>query len=271
MTESGREHTCQPVAVPPDMASQVEGYLWARDQVGESGGAVYRLYGKAAASDLYLKVGAGTVADDIAGEAARLRWLGLHVPVPEVRTFVREAGNAWLLMTALPGRTAYQMLEENPGDGGQVVDAIAAFLRRLHAIPIGDCPFDSSHASRLIHARARIEAGLVDVDDFDEGRAGWSAERVWDEIEALLPLASDRVVTHGDYSLDNLLMLDGEVVGCIDVGRAGCADRYQDLAILWNCLGEFGAPMQARLFSQYGMEQPDQRRMDFHLLLDELF
>lgn len=79
------------------------------------------------------------------------------------------------------------------------------------------------------------------------------------------------MVTHGDFSLDNLMIREGEVTGCIDVGRMGVADRYQDLAILWNSLGEFGPELQARLLEQYGVEEPDQRRLRFHLLLDELF
>jgi aminoglycoside 3'-phosphotransferase-1 len=61
------------------------------------------------------------------------------------------------------------------------------------------------------------------------------------------------------------------VVGCIDVGRGGIADRYQDLAILWNCLGEFDGELQARLFQRYGIAEPDRRKLAFHLMLDEMF
>ena len=43
------------------------------------------------------------------------------------------------------------------------------------------------------------------------------------------------VISHSD----NLIFDEGKLIGCIDVGRVGIADRYQDLAILWNCLGEF--------------------------------
>jgi hypothetical protein len=68
-------------------------------------------------------------------------------------------------------------------------------------------------ALRLRAARARIDAGLVNEDDFDEERAGWSAAEVWDALQALLPLAPDPVVTHGDYSLDNLFFQDGAVTG----------------------------------------------------------
>ncbi|WP_395407342.1 phosphotransferase [Pseudoduganella sp. UC29_106] len=130
---------------------------------------------------------------------------------------------------------------------------------------------DDGRTARLHKARARLDAGLVDEEDFDAERAGWSAARVWAEMTALLPLPPDPVVTHGDFSLNNLFLHHGEVAGCIDVGRAGVADRYQDLAILWNCLGEFGPSLQRRLFESYGIPRPDERRLRFHLMLDEFF
>lgn len=174
-------------------------------------------------------------------------------------------------MTAIPGQTAYQVMKARPNDRIAIVDALAMFLQRLHAIPVSDCPFISDHAYRLARARERIDAGLVDEEDFDDERKGWTAEHVWEAMQRLLPLASDRVVTHGDFSLDNIIVLDGEVVGCLDVGRAGIADRYQDLAILWNAIGEFDPRLQDRLLAQYGITDVDQRRLQFHVLMDELF
>jgi len=266
-----RETPCAPVAVPAGLAEAVRGYRWARDGVGESGGAVYRLSGRRDAPDLFLKHGEGAVADDIVAEMAKLRWLAAHLPVPRLVAFAAMPDAAWLLTTALPGETAWQLLDRAPEQRGTVVDALARFLRRLHAIPIATCPFEAGHPHRMHLARARIDAGLVDEDDFDDARSGWSAEQVWDALEAYLPLAVDPVVTHGDFSLDNLLLQDGEVVGCIDLGRVGIADRYQDLAILANCLGEFDAALVERMFAAYGIATPDRGKMTFHLLLDELF
>lgn len=266
-----REKNCGAADVPASLTGAVAGYAWARNTIGESGGAVYRLHGKPGAPELYLKHGKHRVADDIDAEAARLRWLAEYLPVPRVVQFERASQEAWLLMTALPGLSAYQVLKAHPESRPAVVDALAAFLRRLHAIPLAACPFTSDLGQRLSLARARIEAGLVDADDFDEEREGWSAEQVWDAMQALLPLDSDPVVTHGDYSLDNLLLRDGQVVGCIDAGRVGVADRYQDLAIMWNCLGEFGAPLQERFMRSYGIADIDQGKLALHLLLDELF
>jgi aminoglycoside 3'-phosphotransferase I len=269
--EADREEPCAAIALPPGMAAALDGYGWARNQVGESGGAVYRLHGKPGAPDLYLKHGQGSVADDILDEASRLRWLAKHLPVPQVGQLVGFPSEAWLLMTAIPGETAYQALEARAGDRNAVVEALADFLRRLHAVPTSDCPFNSDHVHRLALARKRIDAGLVDEEDFDAARRGWTAEQVWQALHRHLPFTPDPVVTHGDFSLDNLLIADGAVVGCIDVGRAGIADRYQDLAILWNCLGEFGDRLQDRFLARYGRPRPDPAKMEFHLLLDELF
>ena len=115
-------------------------------------------------------------------------------------------------MTAMHGKTAYQVLESSPDFRRAVVDALVAFLRRVHAIPVSEFSFNSNHAFRLSCARTRIDTGLVEVNDFDEKRESWTAEQ---------PFVPDPVVTHGDFSLDNLLTRGGEVVGCIDVGRVG--------------------------------------------------
>ncbi|SOB80104.1 aminoglycoside 3'-phosphotransferase-1 [Sphingomonas guangdongensis] len=266
-----REEASAPARLPGGWADALGGYAWARDRVGESGAAVYRLHGRAGAPELYLKHGAGPTADDVVDEAVRLRWLAAHLPAPAVVRFATSADEAWLLTTALPGRTAYQLLETGGGEAAAVVDALADLLVRLHAVPVHACTFISDHARRLLLARARINAGLVDEDDFDEEREGWSAEQVWDALDELLPLVPDLVVTHGDYSLDNILLQDEAVTGCIDVGRLGIADRYQDLAVMWNCLGEFGSDLQQRFLARYGIDRLNERKLRFHLLLDELF
>lgn len=237
---------------------------------GESGAAVYRLHG-GNEGDLYLKYGRGPIADDVTDEMTRLRWLAGRLPVPAVRGFFALPDEAWLLTDAIPGRPAYDLLANEPDQRPAVVDALARFLLHLHALPVEECPFDSGHFLRLTHARKRLEAGLVDTDDFDEDRQGWTADMVWDGMTRMLPITADPVVTHGDFSLDNILLQEGEVTGCIDVGRAGIADRYQDIAILWNCLGEFGPNLQRRFLHAYGIDRLDERKLRFHLMLDEFF
>lgn len=265
-----REEPCEAPALPGWLADQLCGYRWRRSNIGCSGGSVFRLTGKSGAPDLFLKHGTGSAAQDITDEMVRLRWLSRRIAVPEVTNFLAAGEEAWLVSSALPGRTAYELLCEDAAPTEVIVDALAAFLRRLHAIPTAECPFASDHLLRMVLAKARVEAGLVEEDDFDDARAGWSAAQVYAALEAHLPLTSDLVVTHGDYSLDNLLIENGLIVGCIDTGRVGVADRWQDLAIMWNCLEEFGKGAQTRFVATYGAAL-DFEKLEFHLLLDELF
>lgn len=273
MTISNKKQAAVTAAMPASLRTAVAGYEWVRDSAGESDAAVYRLQGRDGAPDLFLKHGKGVAAAELADELARLRWLAPYLPVPVVVQFARVAApdQAWLLMTALPGTTASAVLEANPALRSTVVDAMAAFLRRLHALPVSGCPFDAGPAVRLDQARQRIDAGLVDTDDFDAERKGWTAEQVWAALQDCQPVAPDLVVTHGDFSLENILLQDGAVVGCLDVGRSGVADRYQDLAIVWRALGELDAALQQRFAEQYGLLDIDQGKLQFHLLLDELF
>jgi len=270
-----RESACSPPLVPQCIAEALRdasgALAWACSNVGQSGAAVWRVSDLHGGPARYLKHGTSAVAATVREEAARLRWLAGRVAVPQLIAFVDEADSAWLLTAALPGRSAWDVLDAGDEDASVVVDAIAACLQEWHALAPQDCPFDASAPQRLADARARIDAGLVDVDDFDQERAGWSAEQVWEALVALPLPSAPPVVTHGDFSLDNILIADGRVSGCIDVGRTGLADRYQDMAILWNCLGEFGPHLQRRMLAALGEGSGDRALIDFHLLLDELF
>ena len=257
---------------PDCIRAAISGFRWSESCGGESGASVFRLESPGQPA-LYMKHGTGSVATDITAEMIRLRWLAPLVSVPEVRAFFYCADQAWLLTAALPGVSAYESLNANPGSRSETVKALAKFLRDLHAFPAANCPFNSDHALKMAEARRNIDLGIVDESDFDPVHVGWTAEQVWAEVEmlAVLPLSFDRVVTHGDFSLGNILIEDGSVTGCIDVGRAGLADPYLDLAILWNNLEEFGSELQSELFSAYGIATPDARKLRFYLCLDELF
>ncbi len=264
-----REVAIEAVAVPAGLAAAVAGRRWFRDRVGESGCSVFRL-ARDGEDDLYLKMAGPETLSDLVDEMVRLRWLAGYLPVPLLHGFALEAEGGWMLTGRLPGRTAYQLLEADPAAAPVLAASLARFLRRLHAVPVERCPFNADHGVRLAAARDRMEAGLVDEAEFDPARLGKSAGQVWDEMLAAMPSAFDRVVTHGDFSLDNLLVVDGEVTGCIDLGRVGVADRWQDLAILWNSLEEFGTDAAEAMLQAYGIAM-DRNRLDFHLRLDEFF
>ncbi|HEY9100621.1 APH(3') family aminoglycoside O-phosphotransferase [Chitinimonas sp.] len=266
-----REVPADAPPLPHGLLQRLAGFRWTRNLVGQAGATVYRL-AKAGEADLYLKYASAESVSQLIDEMTRLRWLSGLLPAAMLEYFEWTDNEAWLPTRALPGRTAYQWLTEAPERSEAVVTALAQCLQSLHLLPPEQCPYHAHHSGRLAEARRRIDAEEVDVDDFDEERAGWTAEQVWQAMTQYLPLIPDPVVSHGDYSLDNILLDEhGQITGLIDLGRLGVADRYQDLAILWNCLAEFGPELQQTFFKAYGLAEPDEGKLTFHLCLDECF
>jgi len=260
-----------PIPLPPSWRERLSGATWEREPEGESGGVIHRIVA-GTGERLFLKYGEGAIADAVADEAIRLRWLQGRVATVRLVSTAIEADAAWLLTSAAPGKIGDVWIEERPEFLPQVISGFATFLRTLHALPVDDCPFDASAAVRLSAARKLVSAGVVDETDFGDDFRGMSAAAVLAKAEALASHASGCVVTHGDFSLGNLLLDSaGEVTGCIDVGRLGIADPYQDVVILWENLGEFGDAAQRMLLAELDLESLDETRLLFHRTMDELF
>ncbi|MEH3105162.1 MAG: aminoglycoside 3'-phosphotransferase [Sphingomonas phyllosphaerae] len=259
------------VPLPPSWRERLAGATWEREPEGESGGVIHRIVA-ADGKRLFLKYGEGAVADAVADEAIRLRWLQGRVPTVRVVSTAIEPDAAWLLTTAAPGKTGDAWIEERPDLLRQVIRGFASFLRMLHALPTDECPFDASASVRLAAARKLVSAGSVDETDFGDDHLGMSAGAVLAEAELLAHHAAGRVVTHGDFSLGNVLLDTlGRVTACIDVGRMGVADPYQDIAIFWENLGDFGEEAQTCFLAEIGIDVLDERRLNFHRTFDELF
>lgn len=235
-----------------------------------SGAAVFRVRGDGA--DYFLKMGEGDAAELVAAETARLAWLSDRLPSSSIAAAVNNDAGCWLLTNALPGMSAGAFIKADRRRAVDVAETLAAFLRKLHELPLADCPFDSSVAAWLPIVRDLVARGRVDTADFDDEHADWSASRVLAKVEELAHHAAGQVVVHGDFSLGNVILDDGgAVVGCVDVGRLGVGDPYQDIFIGWRDLSGFGAEAQQTFLAALGIERFDEARRELHRALDELF
>jgi len=121
-------------------------------------------------------------------------------------------------------------------------------------------------------ARLRIENGLVDEADFDSKRLGRSAQDLYSVAIRSRPTQEDLVFTHGDYCLPNVIIAQDAVSGFVDWGRAGIADRYQDLALCARSIaGNLGPEWVPAFFGHYGLAIIDHGKLSFYELLDEFF
>lgn len=169
---------------------------------------------------------------DLKAEAARLRWAGQFVNVPEVVDDGARSAQAWLVTRAISGLSAYApQWRQHPEE---TVRAIALGLRRFHdALPVADCPFPLSWASAAPDA----------------------------------PAPEQLVVCHGDPCVPNTLLDErGQFLAHVDVGALGVGDRWADLAIATYSISwkvNFGRSYDQLFFSTYGVD-PDPVRINYY-------
>ncbi|HWU17933.1 MAG TPA: APH(3') family aminoglycoside O-phosphotransferase [Devosia sp.] len=257
-----------PQGIPPAWAARYASAQWQRQTIGESNALVYRL-SPSDDAPLFLKGERQTPLAELPDEIARLSWLAQHdIACPSIVDVAEHGEWQWLLMSALPGHD----LASGPIDAARLIELYAEALLRLHAIDIADCPFDLRLDRKLALAAARVTAGLVDEDDFDDDRKGWTAAAVFEDLQQTAPAAEDLVVCHGDACLPNLLAENGVFTGFVDCGRLGIADRYQDLALAHRSLVfNLDAAAADAFLDAYGVAKPDRERMAYYRMLDELF
>jgi aminoglycoside phosphotransferase len=260
-----------PHTIPAALQPLVAEATWEQMTIGRSGDRVFRLTWPDRPTH-YLKIASPLTSAELRREHDRLLWLRDRLPAPEVRGWAESEEHCYLLLSAIPGvMTCDEMWAS---DAPRAVRALAEGLRMLHSADIAACPFDESLDLKLAQARQRMLAGLVDEEDFDEIRLGRRAEDLFAELLRTRPTREDLVLTHGDYCLPNVFLDpgDGRVTGFIDWGRAGIADRYQDLALAVRSLAyNFGPGWEPLLWEAYGIAEPDRAKIEFYQLLDEFF
>jgi aminoglycoside 3'-phosphotransferase-2 len=257
-----------PPPLPTPVTRMIAGYAAAPVGIGLSSASVFRLTA-AGKPPLILKCAEAFDDVDLEDEAGRLRWFKDRASVPAPLACGATQEIQYLLMTAVAGTDAAEPAHH---DRAELVRQLAAALRELHARPIDACPFDQRLEAQIARARRSVIAGTVDESDFDDERDGWSAGDVLTAVLRTRPDDEDLVLTHGDACLPNVMFDGGHFTGFVDLGRAGVADRYQDLALAARSIYfNLGEDWVDPFFIAYGLRKPDAAKLAFYRLLDELF
>jgi aminoglycoside phosphotransferase len=254
--------------LPSSVANMTKGFLWEKVTLGESEAKTFLLKGNK--NNLYLKILPNSSVENLHLERERLEWLQGKLPVPEVVIYDKVESNEYLLTTELAGVNA--SAKSHISNVLLMMKELALGLRVIHAVNIDDCPFINKLDIKIEQARERVHKQLVDEEDFDEVRKGQKAVNLFEELISQKPSSEDLVFTHGDYCLPNIIIHEGKVNGFIDWGRAGIADRYQDIALAVRSITRnFGKEYTETFFEEYGLTQLDRTKIEYYQKLDEFF
>lgn len=257
------------VNIPRGLHSLTRSDQWKQITIGQSESATFLLTGECG-QKRYLKVQSLQAFEKLRQEKEKLEWLQGKLRVPEILYFEQDEEKEYLLISEIPGRNAADgSFEAQPA---LVIDLLASGLRRIHDLSIEGCPFQQTLQEKIHAAALRTSLGLVDELDFDEVRQEISSEALLQQLISTRPMHEDLVFTHGDYCMPNIIFGEMSINGFIDWGRAGVADRYQDLALAARGIASrYGSAWVTEFFLRYGISEPDKARLDYYQLMDEFF
>lgn len=254
--------------VPYNIAFLTDDHTWERITIGKSEAETYLL--KGSNRNQYLKIQPITSTESLSIEREKLAWLQTKLPVPEVIHYEKDEVNEYLLLSELTGNDGSS--RGSNINESLIMKSLATGLKQIHEVSIDNCPFDQTLDGKVEEAKNRVEEGLVDEEDFDDRRKGLRAEQIYAELVAKKPLNEDLVFTHGDFCCPNIILDKGKLSGFIDVGRAGIADRYQDLALaIRSITSNYGKEQVSTFLDAYDLKNLDEDKVDYYQLLDEFF
>ena len=238
-----------------------------KDAVGMSAAEVYKC--QIEDQVVYLKridVKYSQTTYSVKREAEVMLWLDGKLNVPKVVEYGKKENNEYLIMSEIKGKSIDDFAEEPM----QYITYLADAIKLLHAVVVSNCPFSSQVDMRLEELDYLLKNNLADTDTDN-----WEDSTEFTDPQELYSWLCDNkpqeelVFSHGDIS--NLMIQDDEIF-FFDLARCGLADKWLDISM---CVREirnyYHNPDYENLFyDMLGME-PDYEKIDYYLLLDEMF
>ncbi len=255
------------VVLPNRINKHLIGLQGVQNKIGCSQAKVYRYATKDKV--IFLKV--EPKSGELEKEYKNLLWLEGKLPVPRVLEWVSEADYNYMLISEVRGRMIcddYYLQRPN-----LAVSLLAEGINLLRSVDIQACPLHNILSRKLEAATENVRNHRVDMSDWEpENHRFVSPEKLLQYLISNQPEDEELVLTHGDYCLPNIFADGNQITGFIDMGRAGIADLWQDVAL---CLRSLHYNFNTEeydnlLLSELGIPI-NQAKLDYYILLDEMF
>ena len=197
-------------------------------------------------------------------------WLEGKVPVPKVIFYEQSGDFEFLCLTELQGRTLEYYFDKI--DDKEIITNYAKSLKWLHSLRIDKSAMTQSIDLKIQRAKFNLDSGLVDISQLQPENQICSPNELFAKLLSIKPTSNELVFTHGDYCFDNIIFDDNNLSGFIDIGNGGIADKYQDIALAVRSIqNDFRPDMIDIFYKVYGLDKPNNSKIEFYTLLDEFF
>ena len=259
--------------LPAGIAVHIQGKTGHADTVGMSGSRITVF------DDCVLKTETVTPYTQTSVDA--MVWLAERLPTPRVLHHEIQDGVSYLLMQRIPGKMSCDpaYLE----DSSTLVSALAEGMQLLWNTDTTGCPRVRTLDHLLAEAEYRVDHDVVDMDHVEPetfGEGGFESPRHLLQWLRENRIEEEPALTHGDYCLPNVFLLNGKFSGFVDVADSGIGEKWRDISLCYRSLrdnmrGAYGG----RAYPDFNPDilfdaldiTPDWEKIRYHLLLDELF
>jgi aminoglycoside phosphotransferase len=223
-----------------------DGWHITTNEIGHSEAQIFIL-SQNKQSHFVLKCEQKTSAHKLKEEFQTLTWLAGRFPAPRAHWYREIDDGAYLLMDHLPGYPAFQYPERE-----KIGSLLGQTLNAIHQVPFTDFYDQENKTMALLKSRLGTEADKQALSNWQSGP--------W-----------DLVFSHGDYCLPNVLFLENQLSGIIDLGDAGIYDRYHDLFWCHWSLGYNQLEDQILAFWEaYGIDEINTKKLSFMAYINQI-
>jgi len=201
-----------------------------------------------------------------------IEWLSQRLGTPEIIHYEESKEFNSLLMTHVGGISLENYKSTITIE--EYIDFYIEIIKQIHSISIDQCPHNNCIDNRLYELKYLINNDLADIDSNN-----WEKETrnrfktchdLFDYINTNKP-EENLIFSHGDITNSNIF-IEHNQIKIIDLGRCGLADKWLDIAF---CVREIKEASNDNkwigLFFEKLQLKPDWDKIDYYILLDELF
>ncbi|NHM34086.1 phosphotransferase family protein [Neobacillus terrae] len=148
------------------------------------------------------------------------------LPIPKVMQFVQQIDKkqCWAVFEFFEGETLRTALwnEKNNEKRWELIFKFGKILSQIHSTP---CP------TELIHEQHWLDQMLIQAEYNLKNQKVDGNEELLEKIKINKPNDCKQSLIHGDYTIDNVLVYNGEITCVIDWGTGAYGDPRYDVSL----------------------------------------